>query len=177
MSQTPFVRSSRNVHNRLLVIIAQIRSSQLLKLVWDTLNKNFLLKSARSFNLLKNSSNWFIFIAALFVSLSFLSSDISISHIAAIKGVHLPIAVDRLWCLCLQGPRADEKFVWHRVEQIWQLLFLLAHDLHFLEEKCLRAQAAVGGTLHKNNKEEVESCENKCAQAKFAIVVFHHLQC
>ena len=153
MSQTPFVRSPRNVHHRLLFIIAQVRFRQLLKLVWDALNKNFLLESTRSFNLLKSASKKLILIAALFFSLSFCRNDVSISHIAAIKSVYLAVAVNRLWCLCLQGSRADEKFVRHRVQQIWQLLLLLADDMHFLEEKCLWPHAAVGGALDKHNKE------------------------
>ena len=116
MSQTPFVRSSRNVYDRMLIIIAQVRFSQLLKLVWDALNKDFLLKSV--FTLLLSVCNLFIFMATLFFRFSVLSIDISFSHIAAIKSVHLPIAIDGLWCLCLQGFCTDKKFVWHRVQQI-----------------------------------------------------------
>ena len=116
MSQTSFVRSSQDVFDLALAVIAQIMFRELMELVRYTLDKNFLLESTRTFNLFEWVSNLFILMATLFFRLTSMSSDISISQIAAIESVHLPIAVKRLWCLCLQGSRANENFIGHSVQ-------------------------------------------------------------
>ena len=101
MSQTSFVGSSRDVNDRALTDIALVMFVEFLQLVWDELNKDFLPESTSPRNLFTSVFNLFIFMATLFLSVSYISSDISISHIAAIKSVHLLVAVNGLWCFCL----------------------------------------------------------------------------
>ena len=97
MSQALLVGSSWKVYEGTLATIAQVQLRELLKLDWGALDKNFFIKSFRLFNLLKSAIGPFIFS----LRLTFLGSVTSISQIAAIKSVHLPIAVERLWCFGL----------------------------------------------------------------------------